>query len=145
MRYFKVITFAVVLFTVCSAFSFPFFKAPSHKVFGFGIAASFKDTVVYFTEIQELDSAIVDSKGFLKSRPAYSQQLKSYLEDEQKLTHQTCMIYFSKDRDKLKKMEHKLRKIYMKDKNITIQNLAPTNFHFTKPENFDDGEVTTVE
>ena len=142
MRHFKIITFAVVLFTVCTAFTFPFLKAPSHKVYGFGIAASFKDTVVYFTEIQELDSAIVDSKGFLKSRPAYSQQLKSYLEDEQKLAYQTCMIYFSKDKDQLRKKENKLRKVYMKDKSIVIQNIASTAFHFTKPQDSSDEAVT---
>lgn len=132
---------AVLVLTVCTAFSFPFFKTPSNKVFGFGVAASFKDTIVYFTEIQELDSAVVE-KGFLKHRPAYSAQLKTYMEGGKKLKSQTCMIYFSKDSDKLKKMHDKLRKIYHKDKSTSIQNVTLSEFHFTKPENTDDNAVT---
>lgn len=133
---------AALLFMICSAFSFPFFKAPSHKVFGFGVAASFKDTVVYFTEIQELDSAIVDSKGFLKSRPAYSEQLKNFMTENMKQEHTTCMIYFAKNKESLQKTEAKLRKIYKKDKSVSVQNIALSQFHFTKPANTDDGTVT---
>ena len=144
MKYCKVITIAVLLFMICSAFSFPFFKAPSHKVFGFGVAASFKDTVVYFTEIQELDSAIVDSKGFLKSRPAYSEQLKNFMDENMKQEHTTCMIYFAKNKESLQKAEAKLRKVYRKDKSVSIQDIALSKFHFTKPANTDD-ETITVE
>lgn len=142
MKYCKVITMAALLFMICSAFSFPFFKAPSHKVFGFGVAASFKDTVVYFTEIQEIDSAIVDSKGFLKSRPAYSEQLKTFMNENMKQEHTTCMIYFAKDKEKLQKTEAKLRKIYKKDKSVSIQSIALSQFHFIKTANTSDESVT---
>ena len=49
-------TFAVALvFMVCSAFSFK--KGKGEKaVYAFGVAASFNDTVVYFTDIQVLDA-----------------------------------------------------------------------------------------
>lgn len=141
MKYFKVITLAAVLFTLCTAFSFPFFKAPSHKVYGFGVAASFKDTVVYFTEIQELDSAIVDSKGFLKGRTAYSEELKVFMEEKMNQPHQTCMIFFAKDKERLKKAEAKLRKIYKRDKSVLLQNITLAQFHFTKPEDIDDSPV----
>lgn len=144
MKYFKVITLAALLFTVCTAFSFPFFKTPSNKVYGFGVAASFKDTVVYITEIQELDSAVIDSKGFLKGRPAYSLQLKTFMEESMKQEHQTCMIFFDRDIAKLKKAEEKLRKVYKKDKSVVIENIASAKFHFTKPEITED-ETTTVQ
>lgn len=34
----------------------------------FGVAASFNDTVVYFTDIQVLDSVKLDKGGFLPKR-----------------------------------------------------------------------------
>ena len=69
---------ALVL-TMCSAFSLK--KDHSKTVYAFGIAASFTDTVVYFTDIQILDSAKVSKEGFLTHRDLYSYQLKNYVED----------------------------------------------------------------
>ena len=46
------------------------------QVYAFGISASFTDTVVYFTDIQILDSAKVSKKVSLTHRELYSYQLK---------------------------------------------------------------------
>lgn len=55
-----------------------FFSEKDHSkpVYAFGISASFTDTVVYFTDIQILDSAKVSKEGFLAHRELYSYQLK---------------------------------------------------------------------
>ena len=43
------------------------------RLYVYGVATSFNDSTVYITEIQQLDSAWVDTKtGFLYSRNNYS-------------------------------------------------------------------------
>ena len=80
MKYVKILFAIALVFTMCSAFSLK--KDHSKPVYAFGISASFTDTVVYFTEIQILDSAKVSAKeGSLAHRELYSYQLKNYLED----------------------------------------------------------------
>ena len=49
------------------------------KVYAIGFAASFNDSIVYFTDIQEIDSAWINDKNkFLIGRDNYSYQLKNY-------------------------------------------------------------------
>ena len=49
------------------------------KLYAFGFSASFNDSIVYFTDIQEIDSAWINEKTkFLISRDNYSYQLKNY-------------------------------------------------------------------
>ena len=70
-------------------------------------SASFTDTVVYFTDIQILDSAKVSKEGFLAHRELYSYQLKNYLEDNQLQENSTCMIYFSETERSWKKKQRR--------------------------------------
>lgn len=56
------IVFAVALiFTLCSAFTM---KGGHKPVYAFGVAAAFNDSVVYYTEIQQLDSVSLDKNNF---------------------------------------------------------------------------------
>ena len=103
MKYVKILFAIALVFTMCSAFSLK--KDHSKPVYAFGISASFTDTVVYFTDIQILDSAKVSKEGFLSHRELYSYQLKNYLEFDKGLPNRTCMIYFSENKKKLGK-EH---------------------------------------
>ena len=41
---------------------------------------SFNDSIVYYTDIQVLDSVELDKNGFLPKRDLYTYQLKNYLE-----------------------------------------------------------------
>lgn len=140
MKYFKLICVSLLLTAVLSAFSFPFLKPKSNAVYAFGVAASFKDTVVYFTDIQVLDSVKL-SKGFLPNRSSYSDELKEYVEASKNVEHETCMIFFNKDRDKLQKKEIKLRKLYKKSNNVIIKSIHSSEFRFKKPA---DGTETEV-
>lgn len=99
MKYVKILFAMALVLTMCSAFSLK--KGHSKTVYAFGIAASFTDTVVYFTDIQILDSAKVSKEGFLTHRDLYSYQLKNYVEDNGLQQNSTCMIYFSENRKKL--------------------------------------------
>lgn len=132
MKYVKILFAVALVFTMCSAFSFK--KNHSKPVYAFGISASFTDTVVYFTDIQVLDSAKISKEGFLSHRELYSYQLKNYLEDNKLQENSTCMIYFSENKTKLEKEATKILNTYRKNKNMSVLRLELDKFHFTKPE-----------
>lgn len=78
MKYVRILFAVALVFMVCSAFSFKKGKEGKEKaVYAFGVAASFNDTVVYFTDIQVLDSVKLDKGGFLPKRDLYTYQLKN--------------------------------------------------------------------
>ena len=132
MKYVKILFAIALVFTMCSAFSFK--KDHSKPIYAFGISASFTDTVVYFTDIQVLDSAKVTKEGFLTQRELYSYQLKNYLEDNRLQQNSTCMIYFSDNKSKLQKEATKILNKYQKTKNMVVVKVNSEKFHFTKPE-----------
>lgn len=83
------------------------------KVYIFGFSASFKNPVVYLTDIQELDSAWIDSKTkFLLGRDTYSTQLKDYLTQSVNDAHRTCVVMFSTEKAKAEKKYMKLKRTY---------------------------------
>lgn len=98
-----------------------------------GVSASFADSLVFFTDIQYLDSAAVDDKGFLVSRSSYSFQLKDYLEQKQGEKNRTCFMFFNRKKGKLEKEIQKLKEKYAKGKTLVIRSVD-TDFKFEKPE-----------
>lgn len=119
-------------FLVCSAFSL---KKEKKTVYAFGFSASFTDTVVYYTEIQPLDSVFLDKNGFLPYRDFYSYQLKNYLENEKGEKNRICMIYFSENKSKLNKEFTDLVNRYKKNKTLKLLSIKQQDFSFRKPEN----------
>jgi hypothetical protein len=117
---------------VCSAFSLKGSKGKS--VYIVGVSASFTDSLVYFTEIQLLDSVRLDKNKMLPERSQYSYQLKNYLENEEGLTNRTCFVYFSNSRKKLQKTINKMKIKYQKGKILLIREVNPNAFKFKKPE-----------
>ena len=110
----------------------------------FGVGASFKDSVVYFTEVQLVDSVVLDKNGFLPSRVQYSYQLKNFLEYQKGKLDYTCAVYFSEHKAKLEKEFSKVRKQYEKgfskvrkqyEKGDTyvLETVKSTEFVFKKP------------
>ena len=131
MKYVKILFTIAIVFTVCTAFSL---KEGHKSVYAFGVSASFTDTVVYYTDIQVIDSVVLDKNGFLPHRDLYSYQLKNYLELEKGLPNRTCMIYFSANRKKLSKEAAKVLGKYKKNKNIVVRKIEPEAFQFKKTE-----------
>lgn len=122
----------ILLLVLCSAFSL---KGKSDKtVYAFGMAASFNDTVVYYTDIQPLDSVTLDKNGFLPKREAYTYQLKNYLEYDLKKQNYTCMIYFSPNKGRLEKEAAKMKGKYRRTTDVTLQRIEPSAFAFKKPQ-----------
>lgn len=97
----------------------------SGKVYVFGFAASFNDSTVYFTDIQEIDSAYYDTKTkFLYGRDNYSYQLRDYLQT-QGFTTPTCVTSFALTRKEIDKKLARLRKKYDSSKYIVKEVKAP--------------------
>ncbi len=86
----------------------------------FGFAASFKDSVVYMTEIQDVKDAMYDTKSkFLLGRDSYSDQLKTYFREKMQLSDRVCVVMFSTSKKKAEKKYLKLRKKYLSNKKHT--------------------------
>lgn len=133
MKLFKILVPIALAFIVLSAFSLK--KDKKEKVvYAYGVSASFTDTVVYFTNIQVLDSVKLGKNGFLPQKTQYSYQLKNYLEYKKRETNRTCMVYFSGNLKKLEKERNKLLAKYKKNKAVRLEQLTPEEFVFTKPE-----------
>lgn len=130
MKYVKIVFAVALIFTLCSAFTM---KGGHKSVYAFGVAAAFNDSVVYYTEIQQLDSVSLDKNNFLPKREMYSYQLKNYLEYDLKKPDYTCMIYFSESKSKLEKEAAKVKAKYKKS-TLSLQAIDPASFTFKKPE-----------
>lgn len=131
MKYLRVIMALALAFVLCSAFTMK--KDKEKPVYVFGVAASFSDTVVYYTAIQQLDSAQLDPHGFLPQRDMYSYQLKNHLEYQMNKLNYTCSIYFSENKKKLEKEADKVKSGYQKSR-LTLQAIEPDEFKFEKPQ-----------
>lgn len=132
MRTLKILCSLLLVLMVCSAFSLKGSKGKS--VYIVGVSASFTDSLVYFTEIQLLDSVKLDKNKMLPERAQYSYQLKNYLENQEGLTNRTCFVYFSSNKNKLQKTISKMKAKYQKGKTMLIREVNPNEFRFKKPE-----------
>ena len=104
-----------------------------YGVYMAGVSASFTDSLVYFTDIQYLDSAMVDGKGFLVGRSQYSAQLKDYLETKQGGKNRTCFMFYNMKKSKLQKEILKLKEKYKKGNSLVFKDVNP-EFKFEKAE-----------
>ena len=91
-------------------------KVQVPKMYIFGFAASFNDTIVHFTNVQEIDSAWIETKGnFLQGRNLYSLELRNHLKYKG-IENRTCIVVANKKRSKLEKQYLKMRKLYTQSK-----------------------------
>lgn len=100
------------------------------KIYVFGIAASFNDSIVHFTNVQEVDSVWVNDKNkFLLNRSDYSYQLKNYLET-QGLSRRTCIVSYALKRKDAEKKYMKMRNKYVKRGSFDIRYIDSKDFKF---------------
>ena len=100
------------------------------RVYMYGFAASFNDSTVYFTSLQEIDSVYIDSKTkFLYSRDNYSYQLRDYL-SAHGAENYTCTTVFALNRKAAEKKYAKLRKRYTQGGKYTVKDLSKADFFF---------------
>ena len=87
-------------------------KQQVEKMYMFGMAAAFTDTIVHFTNIQIVDSVWIESKNnFLQDRDVYSNQLRTFLRDKQQSPNRTCIVFYSTKREKLEKKYQKMKRL----------------------------------
>ncbi len=121
----------LALFILLSSFSFPKIKIPnfkkSDKVFAFGVATSFTDSLAYFTAVQQIDSAKI-LEGLLKHRTEYCYQLKGYF-DSLKIPNRVCAVFFSSTKDGIDDQFKNVSSRLMK-RGAYFQSIDPKNFRF---------------
>lgn len=109
-------------------------KVERTKIYMFGFSASFTDSLVYVTDIQELDSAWIDTKSeFLIDRPIYSDQFQAYLTDNVGVPECTCVVFFNVKRKKLEEDYKKVKKRYESDPSLVVKALTKDDFKFKAP------------
>ena len=133
MKNIKILGALLLVFIMCSAFSMK--KKDDKQVYIAGVSASFKDSLVYFTDIQLVDSVILDKNKMLPQRQQYSYQLKTYLESKLGQSNRTCFIYFDSNKTKLEKSNKKMKDKYQKSGKSNIRQVD-SEFKFTKAENY---------
>ena len=95
-----------------------------------GASISFSDTVVYFTEIQELDGVLLE-KGLMPNRQLYSYELKDYMSAKENMPGRISVIFYSEKRKELEKKEKNVKKRLETKENMTVRYLGG-KFKFTK-------------
>ncbi len=107
------------------------------EVFMFGFSASFKDSTVYLTDIQKLDSVWIESKGnYVLFRDEYSRQIKNYLATNHSAPNRTCVVFYAFDRKKAEKQYLKMRNTYTSKSHqqYDIRYLTSADFLFKRVE-----------
>lgn len=105
-------------------------KGAKEGVYMYGVATSLMDSVVYVTDIQQVEGAVVNSKnGFLEARSLYSEQLRSFLEQQGYKGNMTCAVCFHAKKHKVQKKHQKLSGKCAK-KGIILKTLKDSEFKF---------------
>lgn len=102
------------------------------RVYMYGVSVNFNDSVVYMTDVQYLDSMIINKDGSIQNCANYSIQMKVYLEGMLGESNQTCAVIYSDNKKKLEKRYVKMRKRYQTDKNRLIKQVGADVFQFRK-------------
>jgi len=101
----------------------------TNQMYMYGFSASFKDSVIYVTDIQNVQGAWIETKTkFLVERDEYSRQLKDYLADKLQQPGRVCMVFFHTKKSKAEKQFLKLMKKYQKG--YEVRHLNATEFKF---------------
>lgn len=104
------------------------------KIYAFGFAASFSDSIVHFTDIQTIEGAWIQKKGkMLLERDEYSNQLRTYL-TEHNQKNRTCIISFSTKLKDAEKKLVKMKKRYNAEKHYEVRYIPTSDFSFQAVE-----------
>ena len=105
------------------------------KAYMFGFIASFNDSIIFFTDIQEVDSVWLQSKKqMLAGRSNYAQQLRDFFSSDFGLNNRTCVVISSTKRKDVEKKYQKMKRLYGKDKkgveHFDVRYIMDTDFKF---------------
>ena len=102
------------------------------RVYMYGVSIDFNDSLVYMTDVQYLDSMVINKDGSIQNYANYSIQMKVYLEGVLGKSNQTCAVIYSDNKKKLEKRFVKMRKRYQADKNRLLLQVGADAFRFRK-------------
>ncbi len=112
LRVMKITKYILLALMVIMAANADAKKKQVDHLYIFGFSASFQDSVVFITDIQDVPGAWIDSKTkFLLGRDNYSYQLKNYF-DQAALPNRVNMVMFATNKKKAEKLYQKLKKKY---------------------------------
>lgn len=129
MKFVKVFASLIVVLSVCTASTMEDKKKGMYIA---GVSASFTDSLIYFTDIQFVDSVELDKDKLLPLRDQYSDQMDAYLEQKLGLENRTCFIYFDKKKSRVEKVIKKMKGKYQKEGKVVLKETG-ADFKFTKP------------
>ena len=113
MKHLNLLILAVFLTAFLPANAADKQKSETTKVYLFGFVANFTDSVVYFTDIQEVSNvSIMKKTKFLCNRDSYSEQLRYYFANTLNQPQRTCVVSFGLTRKEAEKKYVKMRKLY---------------------------------
>ncbi len=147
MKLFRYLTITAMLVVAAQTLSLTAKNISVPKMYMFGFAASFNDTIVHFTDVQAVDSTWIETKNkFLLQRDTYSRQLRSYL-NNQGMPHRTCIVIFDKKRSKLEKKYLKMKRLYSPSKDgiahYDVRDLKVGEFTFKSSPLNEESETAT--
>lgn len=128
MKSLKILASLFVVLMVCTASTLEDKKKGMYIV---GVSASFTDSLIYFTDVQFVDSVTLNREKLLSNRSQYSEQLEDYLEMREGGKNRTCFIYYNKKKAALEKMVKKMKEKYQKDGKSILKETG-SDFKFTK-------------
>ena len=118
----------LLLSSLCSAQS----KRGNDVVYILGASISVTDSIVYFTEIQKIDSIVFDAEHkLLPNRQHYSYELTDYMAFKENMPGRPSAVFYTHKLSSLQKKEAKLKKKLLK-KNKAVMYLG-NKFSFTRP------------
>ncbi|MBQ7495241.1 MAG: hypothetical protein IJT75_05745 [Bacteroidaceae bacterium] len=126
--------FVILLSLICTLAAEAAKEPRMKPVYIFGFAASFTDSVACQTVVQRVDSAWVDSHGFLVDRALYSLQLQMYMEQEEHLANAVTTVFFSRSERKMQRLWAKMQRKYEAAQNLIFHVTPAEQFRFTAEE-----------
>jgi len=133
MKLIKQLTLAIVLMAAgATNVQAQNIKVPHAYMFGF--VASFNDSTVYFTDIQQVDSVwVTKKKKMLAGRNNYSYQLREFFAQKRNMPNRTCVVVANTDRKKVEKKYIKMKNKYLvkSKKPYDVRNIADSDFKFS--------------
>lgn len=105
----------------------------TEHMYMFGFSASFQDSTLYITDIQDVYGVWYDKKQkYIRGLEDYSSQLNTYLTEQLNQPNRVCMVFYAPNKKKAEKKYKKLQKKYVvKNKGLyNILYLTEKDFKF---------------
>ena len=107
-------------------------KDKKDVVYLLGVSISYSDSTAYFTEIMPIEGvSLVGKAKALPDRQHYAYELKDYMNLQEGMPNRTSVIFFSKKRSKMQKVEAKVKKRLLRG-GKDVRYLGD-KFKFTRP------------